>query len=61
MKHLGNQVHNHGKNPYEFVEKAEDVEENEEIIDDYMLARDKSRRVNKPPQRFCYADLNFSK
>ena len=43
--------------PDEVQEAVEDAEEVEETIDDYLLARDRSRRVIKPPQRLGYADL----
>src|ERR1051325_11967287 len=39
------------------VEEAEDADEVEETTDDYLLARDRTQRVIKPPQRFGYADL----
>ncbi|CAL5191740.1 unnamed protein product [Lathyrus oleraceus] len=41
----------------EEAQDAEDTEEDEETVDDYMLARDRPRRVVKPPQRLGYADL----
>ena len=41
----------------EEVKDAEDTEEDEEIINDYLLARDRPRRFVKPPQRLGYADL----
>ena len=40
----------------EVEEEAEDTQEVEETVDDYLLARDRSRRVIKPPQRLGYAD-----
>lgn len=41
----------------EETQDAEDAEEDKETVNDYMLARDKPRRVIKPPQRLGYADL----
>src|SRR3954471_23054695 len=43
--------------PDEVEEEAEDAEEVEETDDGYLLSRDRSRRVIKPPQRLGYADL----
>src|SRR3954463_4251018 len=37
--------------PDEVEEEAEDAEEDEEIVYDYLLSRDRSRRVIKEPQR----------
>ncbi|XP_050902779.1 uncharacterized protein LOC127115231 [Lathyrus oleraceus] len=41
----------------EEAQDAEHIEEVEEIVDDYLLARNTPRRVIKPPQRLGYADL----
>ncbi|XP_050897048.1 uncharacterized protein LOC127103850 [Lathyrus oleraceus] len=41
----------------EEAQDAEDTEEVEETIDEYLLARDRPRRIIKPPQRLGYADL----
>ena len=43
--------------PDEVEEEAEDADEYEETVDNYLLSRDRSRRVIKPPQRLGYADL----
>lgn len=48
--HILNQVE-------EETQDVEDTEKDEEILDDYMLARDRPRRVIKPPQRLMYANL----
>ena len=37
--------------PDEVEEVVEDAEEVEETVDDHLLARDRLRRVIKPPQR----------
>lgn len=55
VERLGNEVHN--ENQYEVLKEAQDAEENEETVDDYLLAEDKLRRVIQPPQRFGYAYL----
>ncbi|XP_050888643.1 uncharacterized protein LOC127093784 [Lathyrus oleraceus] len=43
--------------PYQVKEEAQDAEDTEETIDDYLLTRDRLRRVIRPPQRLGYADL----
>ncbi|MCI35537.1 hypothetical protein A2U01_0056758, partial [Trifolium medium] len=46
--------------PYQVEEEAQDVEDTEEvkeIVDDYLLTRDRPKRVIKPHQRLGYADL----
>lgn len=51
--------HSHAElhDPYKVEEEEKDSSEIEETIDDYLLARDMSRRVIKTPQRLDYADL----
>jgi hypothetical protein len=41
----------------EEAQDVEDTEEDEETVDDYLLARDRPRRVIKPPQMLGYANL----
>lgn len=53
MKHRDVKV----KNQDVVAEEAHDVEANEKIEDDYLLARDRPRRVVKPPHRFGYANF----
>ena len=43
--------------PDEVEEEAEASVEYEETDNDYLLARDRSKRVIKPPQRLSYVDL----
>lgn len=44
-------------NPYEVEEQAQADDEDEETDNDYLLIRDRSRRVIKLPLRLGYADL----
>lgn len=44
-------------NPYEVKEDAQVTDEDEETKNDYMLEREISRRVIKPPKRLGYVDL----
>ena len=44
-------------NPYEIEEEEEVADEVEETDNDYLLEKDRSRRVIKPPQIYGYADL----
>lgn len=53
VKHCDAELHD----LYEVEEEEPDVVEIEEIVDDYLLTRDRSRRFIKPPQRLSYADL----
>src|SRR3954469_2465409 len=53
VKHVDAEFHI----PDEVEEEAEDAEEIEETVDDYLLSRDRSRRAIKTPQRLGYADL----
>ena len=39
------------------VEEEEDDNEVEEIVDDYLLVRDRMQRVIKAPQRLRYANI----
>lgn len=41
----------------EVANEALGAEETEETVDDYLFARDTSRRIIKPPQRLGYVDL----
>ena len=53
VEHSDAELHN----PDEVKQEAEDAVEDEETVDDYLQARDRSRRVIKPPQRLGYTDL----
>lgn len=55
VEHVDVDLHN----PYEVEEETQAVDENKETDNDYLLERDKSRRVSKPPQRLGYADLIY--
>ena len=52
VEHVDSELHILDK-----VKEAEYADEVKEISNDYLLARDRTRRVIKPPQRFVYADL----
>lgn len=41
----------------EVWKETQDVVEPDETVDNYLLARDGSRRFIKPPRRLGYADL----
>ena len=43
--------------PNKVEEEVEDAEEVVETVNDYLLERDRTRRVIKPPHRLGYADL----
>src|SRR3954465_3159116 len=53
VEHVDTELHI----PDEVEEEAENAEDEETDDDDYLLSRDRSRRVIKPPQRLGYADL----
>lgn len=53
MEHVDVELHN----PDEVGEEEEVANTFEETGNDYLLARDRSRRVIKPPQRLGYANL----
>ena len=53
VEHVDIELHN----PYEVMEEAKVDVENEETDNDYLMAREVSRRVIKPPQRIGYAYL----
>ena len=53
VEHIDAELHN----PYEVEEEGHVADEDEETDNDYLLARYRSRRVIKPPQRLGYANL----
>lgn len=53
VEHVDVELHN----PDEVEEEAKVVNKVEETDNDYLLARVRSRRVIKPPQRLSYANL----
>lgn len=53
VEHSDYELHN----SYEVKDEAQVVDEDKETINDYLLARDMSRRVIKPPHRLGYANL----
>lgn len=50
MKHVDDEMYN----PNEVIEEAQNAGEIEETIDDYLLERDRLRRVIMPSQRLGY-------
>lgn len=53
VEHSDVELHNLDK----VEEEAQVINEDKETDNDYLLARDISKRVIKPPQRLGYADL----
>lgn len=53
MEHSDAEMHN----LYEVEEEAHVIDEDEKTDNDYLLERDRSRRVIKSHQRLNYADL----
>ena len=53
MEHSDDELHN----PDEVEEQEQVIDENEETDNDYVLARDRLKRVTTTPQRLVYVDL----
>lgn len=49
VERLENEVHNHGASQVETAEETQYVKENEETDNDYLIARDMTRRVINSP------------